>query len=292
MKIQHECVPCLFKRIIFEAEQSTDDPIKKDKALQAAALAFSKIYSQENCSADIATKVHQAAYNALGDNDPYKSLKELSNTIALSLIPRVNDLVAHSKDPLTMSILCAIVGNTLDFGIDGGSDHPNVLLNQFQKLVSEGFGYDDTALVKQYLEKSENILFFTDNCGEIVFDKLVLQQIKHHYPECSVTLVVKGTPILSDATRDDVKLLHLDEIVDTVLDTGCFAVGINVNEMPQELRVALEQTDFIICKGMANYEVFSEFTYHPIAYCLRSKCQPIASSMGVSIHKNIVKVYP
>ena len=120
MKIQSECVPCLFKRILFEANESTSDNKKQDAALKAAAKAFAEIYSQNTCSADIATKVHEAVYAALDDFDPYKKLKESSNEIAISLIPEVKKAIVSSEDPLKMSILCSIVGNSLDFGIDGG----------------------------------------------------------------------------------------------------------------------------------------------------------------------------
>jgi len=292
MKIQNECVPCLFKRILFEANESTSDNNKIDEALKAAAKAFVEIYSHNTCSADIATKVHEAVYTALEDFDPYKKLKESSNEIAISLIPEVKKAIASSEDPLKMSILCSIVGNSLDFGIDGGSSHPEMFINQFQDYVSEGFGYDDVSLVKQYLKNSNHILYFTDNCGEIVFDKLVCEQIKNQYPNITITLVVKGTPILSDATRKDAKKLKFEDIVDEIIDTGIFAVGMDFKNIPKKLDEKLKICDFIICKGMANYEVFSEQSYHPITYFLRSKCQPISSSMGVDIHKNIVKIYP
>jgi uncharacterized protein with ATP-grasp and redox domains len=292
MKIQDECVPCLFKRILFEINESTSNQSKKDEALKAAADAFSSSYIHHGCSADIATQVHKATYDALQDNDPYKTLKEISNTVAESLVPQVENMICSSTDPLKTSILCSIVGNALDFGIDGGSTHPRILIDHFKELISEGFGYDDTEKVKRCLDKSGRIVFFSDNCGEIVFDKLVCREITKRHPHMHITLVVKGIPILSDATIADVERIRFSEVVDEILTTECYAVGFDISKLSEKLRIVLDTCDLIICKGMANYEVFSETDYHPIAYFLRSKCVPIARSLGVPIHKNIVKLYP
>lgn len=292
MKIKKECIPCLIKRIIFEAKECTSDEKVLDKVIRDMTKRFSEVYAHDECSAVVATKVHKAAYEALNDKDPYKNLKEESNKVALSLDGRVRELVKKSDDPLKMSILCSIVGNTLDFGIDGGSAHPSVLMDMFEDCISDGFGFDDTDAVKEYLSKSAHVLFFTDNCGEIVFDKIVCEEIKKLYPDMHLTLVVKGEPVLSDATLKDALDLGFDKIVDEIITTGCFAVGVDFDNLPFDLKKQLDDCDFIICKGMANYEVFSETSYHPIAYFLRTKCSPIAESMGLPLQINAVKLYP
>ena len=292
MKIQPECVPCLFKRILFEINESTDDQQKKDNALKAAAQAFSESYAHDHCSADIATQVHKSTYKALNDKDPYKTLKEVSNAIATTLVPKVEELIEKSKDPLKTSILCSIVGNALDFGIDGGSPNPEILIVQFNDLIAEGFGHDDTDHVKSLLKKSSHLIYFTDNCGEIVFDKIVCREIKKRYPQIRIILVVKGAPILSDATLKDANSIQFSDVVDEILTTGCYAVGLDLSNMPKQLKDHLEKCDLMICKGMANYEVFSETSFHPITYFMRSKCVPIARSMHVPVHKNIIKLYP
>jgi uncharacterized protein with ATP-grasp and redox domains len=60
--------------------------------------------------------------------------------------------------------------------------------------------------------------------------------------------------------------------------------------MPPELNNALKKADLIICKGMANYEAFSETDYKPVAYLLRTKCSAIAKSIGLPMNVNIVKL--
>jgi len=291
MKITDECVPCLIRRVMFEAEYSTKDKQLKKKVVQNACRLLGEIYDPDECSAAIATRVHKLVYETLGDDDPYSDLKTKSNKIALSLVPRVEKLVRESDDPLRKSILCSIIGNMMDFGIRGGSSNPNDLRDIFNKLFEEGLGFNDTDKVKNILKESKHVVLFTDNCGEIVFDKILCREIKKFKPDVFLTLVVKGEPVLSDATMDEAVELGFDEVVDEILTTGCFAVGADLKNPPLDLKKTLDEVDLIICKGMANYEVFSETDYKPIVYFLRTKCHPIANSMGISVDISAVKLY-
>lgn len=291
MKIKTECVPCLIKRIIFEAEQSTNDPETISRVIRNACKLLGELYDPNECSITIATKVHKNAYETLGNNDPYKELKKQANEVASLLVPRVEEIIKNSDDPLKTSMICSIVGNMMDFGIDGGSTHPGMLKEIFEKTVADGLGHDDTTKFKELLKKSEQVVLFTDNCGEIVFDKILCREIKNFNPDLFLTLVVRGEPIISDATIQDAIEFGFEEVVDEILTTGCFVVGVDFANLPKKLENVLRETDLIICKGMANYEAFSETTYHPIVYLMRTKCNAIASSMGVKQDISVVKLY-
>ncbi len=291
MKIQTECVPCLLKRIIFEAEQSTNDKDKKTRVIKNACKALSELYDPNECSAKIASKVHRIVYDALSDDDPYIDLKNQANVYAKKLVPEVEKKVKNSNDPLKTSMICSIIGNMMDFGIAGASQDPKDLLKIFEKTLEEKLGNDDYNKISNLLLKSKRIIFFSDNCGEIVFDKILCRKIKEKYPDIYLTLVVKGESVLSDATMEDALDLGFDEVVDEILTTGCFAVGLDFNKMPFELKKSLEDYDLIICKGMANYEAFSETDYKPIAYLMRVKCSAISRSIGVKENTSIIKLY-
>ncbi|MCJ7571722.1 MAG: ARMT1-like domain-containing protein [Candidatus Thermoplasmatota archaeon] len=291
MKIQTECVPCLLKRVLFEIELSTDDKELQNKTIKKACTLLAELYDPNICSVDIATKVHKLVYETLGEKDPYKKLKIESNKAAKKLIPRVEELINVCEDPLRMSMLCSIVGNMMDFGIEGASNSPEKLFDIFEEIVSDDLGYDDYDRIKNILKDAKNVLLFADNCGEIVFDKILCSELKKFKPDIFLTVVVKGESILSDATMDDALEIGLDKEVDQILTTGCFAVGIDFEKLPLDVKKLLDKVDIILSKGMGNYEAFSDTTYRPIAYLLRTKCGAIANSMGVTRNINVIKLY-
>jgi uncharacterized protein with ATP-grasp and redox domains len=290
MKIHTECVPCLLKRINFEAEQSTNDEKIRVKTMKKTIKLLAELYDPKKSSATIATKVHKIAYETLGDKDPYKKLKIKSNDIAQSLVPEVNQYIECSDDPLRIAMLCSIIGNLMDFGIDGASSNPENLSETFEEKFVEDLYHDDSEEIKKLIEKSKHVVFFTDNCGEIVFDKILCKLIKEMYSNIFLTVVVKGEPIISDATMEDAKNLKFEEVCDEILTTGCFAIGLDFEKLPDKLKKALDKADLIICKGMANFEAFSEENYSPIAYLLRTKCRPIAGSIGLPLNVNAIKL--
>ncbi|MEE9152023.1 MAG: ARMT1-like domain-containing protein [Thermoplasmata archaeon] len=287
MKIRAGCVPCLLGRTLYET-----DLIDSSMALRVMEEASKIIGSydlKDACSADVATKVHRATYSILGNRDPYKVIKNRCNQTVLSLFPKAEKMIEGSEDRLKCAVLCSIIGNVLDFGLPSSPESPEKLMEQFDNLVSEGLDSDDTEKIKAYLEKGGKVLYFADNCGEIVLDKLLCKEIKKF--DVHLSLVVRGEPILTDATIEDVKEFGLDEVVDEVLTTGCFAVGVDFENLPEELSKALQGANLIISKGMANYETFSETNYKPIAHLLRTKCEPVAEDMGLRTDINVVKVY-
>ncbi|MCD6108685.1 MAG: DUF89 family protein [Thermoplasmata archaeon] len=291
MKLKSECIPCLLGRVLYEANLVTSDETLKMEALLGACKTLIENYDPVFSSAEIATKVHKTAYKILGTKDPYKKLKEESNRLALQLLPKIKSIIENSEDHLKTSMLCAIIGNILDFGIRGSESDPSVLIEKFDKYFSEGLKYDDSSKVKELLKDAKNIVFVTDNCGEIVFDKLLCQEIKKFNNRLKITLVVRGEPILTDATMEDVLKIGFDEVVDKILTTGAFAVGLNIKKIPADLKKTLKNSDLIICKGMANYEAFSETNYKPIAYLLRTKCTAIADDMKLPLNINAIKLY-
>ena len=96
---------------------------------------------------------------------------------------------------------------------------------------------------------------------------------------------------MTDATLDDVHELGVHDLVDEVLTTGCYAVGVDYERMGSELKEALDECDLIISKGMGNYETFSETEYKPIIYLLRTKCAPVAEDMGLEKNISVAKMY-
>ncbi len=287
MKITPECVPCLLRRAIYEAELS--GPAKVTAAIRAACGVFARSYRPDAVSARLATKVHAAVYRAIGDRDPYRDVKRRSNEVALGLLPSARRIVERSKDRLRSAMLCSIAGNMLDFGIRSDIRRPEDLRHAFSGIIQKGLAVDDTRRARRLLRPGAKVVYLADNCGEIVFDTLVLRELRRL--GASVTLVVRGEPILTDATIEDVEELGLRSAVDRVLGTGSFAVGVDLDRMPPALRRALREADLVISKGMANFESFSGTKWRPIIHLMRTKCRPVASSAGAPLDVSIAKLW-
>ena len=287
MKVRAECAPCLLKRILYETNQF--DPRKAKAVMTAAIEELASAWDPEETSTVIAAKVHRRAYDAIGSDDPYEKVKAVSNLVAAKLLPKARRKVARGKDRLREAVLASIIGNVLDFGIRSAVDKPEALVCSFDGLWSEGLHRDDTKKMSKYLKKRAKIVYLTDNCGEIIFDTILMDEIRAR--GAHVTLVVKGEKILTDATIEDVGALGIREHVDAVATTEAFAVGVPIRPMPTRLRKLLTSADLIIAKGMGNYEALSDQGFRPIAYLMRTKCVPVAESIGEPLDKNVARLF-
>ena len=282
-----ECVPCLIRRVLFEAEE-VDDSFGV-RAVKNASQMLGELFGEDVCSATVATQVHRETYKLLGTKDPYSVLKKKSNDVALEVYPFAEKFVRSSKDPLRAAFLCSILGNVLDFGIGAGYDDPARLKKEFKNLLKEGLGHDDTPRIKTLLRKSENVVYLGDNCGEIVLDRLALEELKRF--DIDLTLVIKEEPILADATKKDISALGIECIVDRIVEAPGFAVGIDLDSLNGKFGKTMRNADLIIAKGMANFESISETDLAPVAYLLRTKCSPVANAMGLKKDINAVKLF-
>ena len=282
-----ECVPCLIRRVLFEAEE-VDDSFGV-RAVKNASQMLGELFGEDVCSATVATQVHRETYKLLGTKDPYSVLKKKSNDVALEVYPFAEKFVRSSKDPLRAAFLCSILGNVLDFGIGAGYDDPARLKKEFKNLLKEGLGHDDTRRIKTLLKKSEKVVYLGDNCGEIVLDRLALEELKKF--DIDLTLVIKEEPILADATKKDISALGMERIVDRIVEAPGFAVGIDLDSLNGKFGKTMRNADLIIAKGMANFESISESDLAPVAYLLRTKCSPVANAMGLKKDINAVKLF-
>lgn len=285
MKIRAECVPCLLGRVLYET--NLVNPEFGIEVMAEACGILARRISKESVSSEVATEVHAAAYRRVGP-DPYKELKRSANEAVKEMVPAIVERAEKELDRFKFLTLCAIAANTLDFGIKGGLRDVEHLRTEFWKIVGSGFGIDHTEEIKALIPGGR-LLYFTDNCGEIVLDRLLIEEIRKLKPKY-IGVVVKGVPVLSDATLEDALELKLDEVVDEILTTKGFAVGVNVRDLGERLEERINSSTLVIAKGMANFEALSETRISPIAYLLRAKCKPVAESIGAKIEENVAKL--
>ena len=128
-----------------------------------------------------------------------------------------------------------------------------------------------------------------DNAGEVVLDMVLIEELKKL--GLKVVAVVKGGPVLNDATMIDAEEVGLDECADQVIHTGAAAIGVNLDKDSPEFLEVFRDAELIVAKGMGNYESLTELKPHcPIVHILRTKCLPVARDVGTELNRNVVLV--
>jgi uncharacterized protein with ATP-grasp and redox domains len=137
-------------------------------------------------------------------------------------------------------------------------------------------------------EEAKEILYITDNAGEIGFDSLLISKLKEMGSK--INLLVKEEPFFDDATTEDALFFGMDRSVDRLLTVKGIFVP---RESPPSLTEVLKKTDLVIAKGTGNYEALKDQVHgKAILYMLKVKCHPIARKIGAQIGNFIVKIEP
>jgi len=286
MRVHTDCVPCLMRRILFQSRLNGD--MDEKASVENSLKAFAEGFSYDRKSVDIASEVHRASYDVLG-RDPYHDLKVRADAVAEGFMDLAQRYVDESEDKLRACLMVAVIGNIMDFGSTGGIDTPEQFEPLFQKLIDQGLGRDDSDRIREILDRPGTVVYMFDNCGESQLDKILIRYLRSRGKR--VVGMVRGEPILNDVTEEDAVRSGLDKEVDRLLTTGTFYVGIDWSNVPPELMREIEGSDMIIAKGMGNFESLSDEDLPvPIAHVMRTKCVPVADSVGVPLNQNIVYV--
>jgi uncharacterized protein with ATP-grasp and redox domains len=221
-------------------------------------------------------RVHQLIRELTETPDPYQEVKRQYNRLALQWLPEMRERVRLAEDPFRAAVLLAIAGNIIDFGVDG-----QLPVQKVRDTIEQALHQKlDSALLehfKQEIQAARSILYLGDNAGEIVFDRLLLEQM----PLQKVTFVVKGSPIINDAVMEDAHEAGLTEIV-RVIDNGCNAPGTVPQECSPAFRAAFETADLIVAKGQGNFETLNE-TAANLFFLFQAKCPVVARYIGKPI---------
>lgn len=225
----------------------------------------------------------RAAQRFAGSDDPFIKQKREANEMVMSLYPEFRERVRQSDDPLFLACQLAACGNIIDLGMRDDYD----IHTTIDKVLTEGFRlnvFDEFRADLDQMHKTKEtprILYCCDNAGEIVFDRLFIEEILNQYPRIQITAVVRKVPVLNDATMEDAKFVGLDQVV-PVIDNGTAEVGTVIAKSPSEFLEIYYASDIIISKGQANYETLAPQTEN-IYFILKAKCEVIAGALGVNL---------
>lgn len=227
---------------------------------------------------EIGARVHKLVREITGKNDPYQAVKQVSTEKALALLPRLRKLVSAADDRLEAAIRVSIAGNIIDLGPNPNYD----LWDVVQKVQQRPLAIDHLSILKQVLETADSVLYLGDNAGETVFDRVLIENL-----DKSVTYVVKGGPVLNDATREDALAANLDEVCE-IIDNGARISGTILAECSPAFQRIFNEATLIIAKGMGNYETLSTVDA-PIFFLLQVKCPVIGEDIGAPKGGIVVK---
>jgi len=274
VKVRIECIPCYLKQVLSTVKVA-DYPEDKANNIFYEAMKVIPELDTESTPAENSTLVLLEAYKAMGMEDPYKQAKKESNELAMKFYGNLEHLIKKSPDPLLTAFKISVAGNIIDMGIMPDFDI-NVAINEITGKEFDKCDYDD---FKNCLINSKNVMILADNSGEIVFDKLLVDVLKTY--GVHITYVVKGKPILNDATMEDAVESGMDKIAE-VITNGAGFLGTVIHRCSDEFIKRFENADLVISKGQANYESLegSEFAGDKTFFVLRVKCDLVADCAG------------
>jgi len=293
LKVEAECAACIVHRGCAETIEATTNPALRFRAMAELLRLLSKEFRPTAVPADLGTKRDRLIKRITGNDDPYKRSKRLSNEKALKLLPSARTIVEEGfaqQGRFKKACLCTIVGNVMEFHIPGHRFTFRGLRKMFRDAEKD-LVIDDINKIYELAKKAHTVLYLMDNAGEIVFDTLLVEQLKNM--DVEVTVGVKGGPVLNDATLEDAEASGISKIADMTITTGTDAVGLFPKEVSGEFLDVYNSVDLILAKGMGYAETLTEYKLKkPHALLFRTKCNPVANYFGVPREKNVARLMP
>ena len=254
---------------------------------------MAKEFSPTAVPADLGTKRDRLIRRVTGSADPYERSKRISNEKAMKFLPIARKLVEEGytqQDRFKRAVLCAIVGNILEFDIPGHRASFTGLKKTFREAAKDLI-VDDISRIYELAKKAHTVLYLADNAGEIVFDTLLVERLKEM--GLCVIVAVKAGPVINDATVKDAEVSGMSKIADKIITTGTDAVGFAPKEVSKEFIDVYNSVDMVFAKGMGYAETLTELKLtKPHALLFRTKCNPVANYFGVIRERNVAKLMP
>ncbi len=283
MKTDFECIPCFIRQTLATVRLTTDDPLIHEKALREILSVISQMDFQRSPVA-MGRSIQRLIQQITGVDDPYKQLKRKFNRLALDLYPMLKQRVNTAPDQFEAAARLALAGNMIDFG-SGHTIRPSDVVTTIETSLSAPIN-GDIRLLKQAVDAADTLIYLGDNCGEIVFDRLFIEQL---LPK-KIIYVVRAAPIINDVTMADAMATGMTDRV-SVIDSGSDAPGTLLEDCSTSFKEALKRSDLVIAKGQGNYETLSEID-KPVFFMLKAKCPVVARDIGCAIGSYVIKKHP
>lgn len=276
IKLEEECINCIIKKYLNQYPQNADYT-NKITYMQGVLKILSEA-TVETSAPILVEKINLLQEDLFGARKDYGDEKRYFNSFVLSVETDIQKKIESSKEPVKTALRYAMIGNYIDFGtLEDVSEEKLIrLLDTAQgiKIDEEEFSQ-----FEKDLKSAKRLVYLTDNCGEIVLDKLLIKAIKKAYPELRIQVLVRGLPVLNDATLDDVRQIGLDKICE-VYSNGTGIAGTCIDRISDEAQQMIEEADLLLAKGQGNFETL-RFCNKNVYYAFMCKCMMFAQKFGV-----------
>jgi len=280
MRLKPDCIPCFFKQASIVANILKVNDEKKLELFKGISKILAENISPHITPAFLASQVHKYIRDFFQNDDPFKDLKKLSNDRMLAFYNDFIDIIRSSDDHLKMAVILSTLGNLIDYSL-----YTQVQLEEIKNKIflfkPAIFDYED---LRRDLTKAMKVLFITDNSGEIVLDKPLIELM--YKKGKKIIVAAKERPILNDATVDDLKYVGIDKYA-KVLGIGNGDVGTLYPTGNKIFDKAIETADIIISKGQANFETLYDLK-RDIYFFFVVKCSAVASFLKVEENAPII----
>ncbi|HOK09822.1 MAG TPA: ARMT1-like domain-containing protein [Candidatus Hydrogenedens sp.] len=273
MKVTLDCLVCFIRQAYRSAKIATSDPEIQRQILISVGAELQNM-DMSLSPAELSQFIYEITAKLSGKSDPYLEEKRQQNELAMSVEEELRGIRDHSENPLLTALLLSAAGNIIDLGILKTEDID--IHTAIEQALTLHFAVNHFEQFQKDLRTAKQLLFFLDNAGEIVFDKILIEELQKYV---EVTAVVKGTPIINDACMEDAITVGLDKVCNVIpMERGW--IGAPWRQLSSDLRKRMEEADIIIGKGQGNYETLDDYPGN-VYLLLKAKCSVVAEHMGV-----------
>ena len=276
MHLSEGCVACMLgKKLNNTPAGAAPEAVEAYRRRARAAIVNGRAYSSPEVTAEVS-----AIYRDIfGPERDYTEIKRRFNALMLDLEPAIQADVDAAPNPLARAVQYAMVGNYIDFAALGDVDEDELR----HRLEAADAMVVEPAVLESLRDEAlsaKRLVLFTDNCGEIVTDKVLLRTLRRLNPDLHISVIVRGAPVVNDATVMDAAQVGMGEVAQRVIGNGCDLPGAVLTRISAEALSEVDAADVIISKGQANYEGLSGCGRN-IFYIFMCKCELFIKRFGV-----------
>lgn len=268
MKLNPFCMCCALNKQEQKIRHYPD--MEKKTEYMKKVMALIDNTEENDCAPSLSVDI-QKLYSSFWNcpMEDFTKIKKEFNQLMLNMEASIEDKIRKANDPLEKALLYARIGNYIDFAALSNVDQSTVITLLDEKS-SEALDEKEYENFLRDLSSARKLVYLTDNCGEVVLDKMAVKILKEQYPDLDITVIVRGYPVVNDATMEDAEEIGLTDLV-KVIGNGSNVGGTWIPGINSESRELLYNADLIIAKGQGNFETLNDCGLN-IYYLFLCKC--------------------